>query len=248
MSARTVWITGASSGIGRALACELAARGNHVIASARRRDELDRLAAEQPGVVGWPLDITDHGAVVAAVTAIEAAHGPIDIAVLAAGTHAPVSARNFRAAELQQLCDLNLFGTANCLEALLGPMLARRRGKIAVLGSLAAYRGLPTAAYYAASKAALTAMVEALKFDCDRSGVALQLVQPGFVDTPLTRRNRFPMPFLLSAEEAARRLADGLDQPAFEIVFPRRFGWILKLLRLLPYRLYFPIVARTTRV
>jgi short-subunit dehydrogenase len=243
----TTWITGASYGIGRALALELVARGRPVVASARSADKLGDLAAEVgPLIAAQPLDVTDHAAVLAAVAAIEAAHGPIGTAVLNAGSHRPVHARDFKAAELRELMDLNVMGTAACLEALIPRMVARGRGRIAVVASVAGYRGLPTSAYYGATKAALINMTESLKFDLDKTGVRLQLVDPGFVKTPLTDKNDFPMPFLVSAETAARKIADGLERGRFEIAFPAAFVAIMKLLRILPYPLYFPIVARGT--
>lgn len=244
-----VWIVGASYGIGAALALRLARDGRRVIASARSTDKLALVAAQAEAgrVVPWPLDVTDRAAVRAAVPAIEAAHGPLAIAVLNAGTHQPVSAAEFTAEGLRRIVELNLFGVANALEAIMPAMISRGSGRIAVVASVAGYRGLPTAAYYGASKAAVINMVESLKFDLDRAGVTLQLVDPGFVETPLTAKNEFAMPFLISAEEAAERIARGLRGRSFEIAFPRRFVALMKLLRLLPYALYFPLVARGTR-
>lgn len=249
MPPERVWITGASTGIGAALARCLAGEGKDVVASARSVDRLIALAASDPGrrIVPWPLDVTEHGAVQTAVSRIEAEHGVIDIAVLNAGTHRPVAAAGFTAAGLRELAELNLFGVANCLEALIPRMTARRHGRIAIVASLAGYRGLPTSAYYGATKAALINLAESLKFDLDRAGVTIQLVEPGFVATPLTEKNDFPMPFLVSAETAAERIAAGLGRAGFEIAFPTPFVLALKLLRLLPYRLYFPLVARATR-
>jgi short-subunit dehydrogenase len=243
-----VWIAGASYGIGAALAERLAADGKRVAASARSQDKLDALAAGSGGrISAFPADVTEPAALARTVDAIEAAHGPIDIAVLNAGTHQPVDGRAFTAAGLRELCELNLFGVANCLEALIPRMVARRRGRIAVVASVAGYRGLPTSAYYGASKAALINLTESLKFDLDKAGVTLQLINPGFVRTPLTDRNEFQMPFLVEPEVAAARIARGLAGRGFEIAFPRPFVAILKLLRILPYTLYFPLVARGTR-
>jgi NAD(P)-dependent dehydrogenase (short-subunit alcohol dehydrogenase family) len=248
MPPERVWITGASTGIGEALARRMAEDGAEVVASARSVDRLDALAAASGGrIVAWPLDVTDHAAVQAGVARIEAERGPIDVAVLNAGTHRPVSAADFTAAGLQALLELNLMGTAACLEALMPRMIARGRGRIAVVASVAGYRGLPTSAYYGAGKAALINLAESLKFDLDRAGVTIQLVDPGFVRTPLTDRNEFPMPFLIGADVAADRIAAGLRSSRFEIAFPRVFVWLLKLLRLLPYGLYFPLVARNTQ-
>lgn len=248
MPVERVWITGASMGIGEALVRRLARPGTEVVASARSVERLAALARDGGGqIIPCPLDITDHAAVQAAVARIEAERGPIDVAVLNAGTHQPVTAAEFTAAGLRQLLEINLLGTAACLEALLPRMIARGRGRIAVVASVAGYRGLPISAYYGASKAALINLTESLKFDLDQAGVTIQLIDPGFVKTPLTDRNEFPMPFLISAEAAAERIARGLAGSGFEIAFPTRFVMLLKLLRLLPYRLYFPLVGRATR-
>lgn len=246
--AERVWIIGASYGIGRALALELAGRGDTVIASARSADKLVSLEEQGAGRIrAMPLDVTDHAAVQEAMAAIEAEHGGLDTAVLNAGTHRPTSARSFKASELRVLVELNLMGTANALEAVMPGMIRRRGGRIAIVASLVGYRGLPTAAYYGASKAALINMAESLRFDLEAAGVRLQLVNPGFVRTPLTDRNDFPMPFLISAEEAARHIARGLAGDRFEIPFPWQLVWMMKLARLLPYALYFPMVGRRTR-
>lgn len=246
MTARRVWITGASRGIGEALVRRLCADGHEVIGSARSRHRLEALAVAT-GMIPWQLDVTDHEAVGASVAGIEEEIGPIDLAVLNAGTHEPVHAEAFTARGLRELVELNLFGTARCLEALMPRMIGRKAGHIAVVGSLAGYRGLPTAAYYGAGKAAVINMTEALKFDLDRHGVRIQLIEPGFVRTPLTDRNEFPMPFRVEPEAAAAAIARGLERGAFEIAFPRAFTAIMKLMRILPYRLYFPLVARSTR-
>ena len=248
MQHQCVWITGASSGIGEALARRLARARCEVVASARSAEKLAALASDAGGsIVPWPLDITDHGAVQAVVARVEAERGPIDVAVLNAGTHRPVAAAEFTAAGLRTLVELNVMGMAACLEAVMPRMMARGRGRIAVMASVAGYRGLPTGAYYGASKAALINLTESLRFDLDRVGVTIQLIDPGFVRTPLTDRNDFPMPFLIDADLAADRIARGLRSSRFEIAFPRIFVALLKLLQVLPYRLYFPLVDRATR-
>jgi NAD(P)-dependent dehydrogenase (short-subunit alcohol dehydrogenase family) len=245
---RVVWITGASSGIGRALALRLARGGDRVAISARRADELHGVARGPAGAAlhPFPLDVTDLAAASGTVGAIEQRLGPIDVAVLAAGTHHPVAAEDFSAGDLARLQAVNLQGVANCLEPLIRRMSARRSGRIAIVSSLAGYRGLPSAAYYGASKAGLINLAEALKFDLDRAGVALQLINPGFVRTPLTDRNRFRMPFLIEPEDAAERIARGLGSQRFEIAFPRRLAVVLKLMRCLPYPLYFRLAAWRT--
>ncbi|MBN9497906.1 MAG: SDR family NAD(P)-dependent oxidoreductase [Alphaproteobacteria bacterium] len=242
MTQGPVWITGASSGIGRALALRLARDGRQVIASARSTDALANLARENGNIVAWPLDVTDAGACEKAVAEIEAAHGPLALAVLNAGTHKATPATDFSATDFRALVDINLMGTVNAL----APLLARRTKHIAVVASVAGYSGLPTAAGYGATKAALINMCEALKPECDALGIKLQLVDPGFVKTPLTDKNNFPMPFIMEVDNAVEALVRGLASDRFEIVFPRRFALILKFLRLLPYRLYFPLVRKAT--
>jgi NAD(P)-dependent dehydrogenase (short-subunit alcohol dehydrogenase family) len=241
------WVTGASSGIGAALAGRLARDGHKVAISARNADALAALAAGGSGALTpVPLDVVDPAACAAAVARIEAELGTIDLAVLNAGTHQPMSAEDFSAATLRRLVDINLFGVAHCLEPLLARMTRRRAGHIAIVASVAGYGGLPTAAAYGPTKAALINMAESLRLDCARLGIKLQLVDPGFVRTPLTDRNDFPMPFLMPVDEAVEALVAGLAGDRFEIVFPRRFALLLKLLNMLPYGAYFALVRRMT--
>jgi short-subunit dehydrogenase len=243
-----VWITGASSGLGHALARRMAAEGWRVAASARSRDALSDLAAGDRDLKGEihavPLDVTDPAAVAAAVESIDQELGPIGQAVLNAGSHRPVRAAKLEAAVFRDLAELNLMGTVNCLEALLPGMIARRGGRIAVVASLAGYRGLPTSAAYGMTKAGLINMAEALKPELDGYGIHMQLVNPGFVRTPLTDRNAFPMPFLMEVEDAAEAFYRGLRSDRFEIVFPKRFGVLMKILRVLPAPLAFAVTRR----
>lgn len=242
------WITGASSGLGRALAQRMAAEGWQVAASARRADALDTLAEEAAGLPGvihtYPLDVTDRAAVATTIETIQRELGPIDQAVLNAGSHRPVRADGLSADDFRELVELNLMGTVHCLEALLPEMIARRGGRIAVVASMAGYRGLPTSAAYGMTKAGLVNMAEALKPELDRHGVRLQLVNPGFVRTPLTDKNRFPMPFLMEPEAAVEAFYRGLASDRFEIVFPRRFAMLMKTLRCLPAPLAFAVTRR----
>lgn len=241
------WVTGASSGIGRALALRLVREGWRVAASARNAAALAELAAEAgERLLPAPVDVSDRAQVQELVSRIEVIHGPIDLAVLNAGTHLPTPIESFSAEDVGRLVAVNLMGVVHGLEALLARMTARGQGHIAVVSSVAGYRGLPTAAGYGATKAALINLCESLRFDCQRLGIKLQLVSPGFVETPLTDRNPFPMPFLMPVDRAVDRLVRGLAGNGFEITFPRRFTFLLKLLRCLPYRLYFPLVQRAT--
>lgn len=228
----------------------LASRGDCVAVSARGEAGLQSLAEEAKGVAGsihpYPLDITQSKSCAETVGQIVSDFGEIALAVLNAGTHHPVEADAFAASDFTKLININLLGTGNCLEPLLKRMIPNQRGHIAIVASVAGYRGLPTSAYYGASKAAQINLAEALKLELDRHGIKLQLVNPGFVKTPLTDKNDFPMPFLMDVDVAAERMARGFEGSAFEITFPRRFAYLLKLLRMLPYRLYFPIIARMT--
>jgi NAD(P)-dependent dehydrogenase (short-subunit alcohol dehydrogenase family) len=246
-----VWLTGASAGIGRALALRLARDGWRVAASARRGDALDSLRQEARGLPGeiraFPVDVTDRRAVAACVAAIEREFGRIDLALLNAGTHEPMPADKFSAAIVQRLLDINVMGVANGLEAVLPLLIARGAGRVAIVASLAGYGGLPSAAAYGASKAALINMAESLRPELLERGVVLQVINPGFVKTPLTDKNDFDMPFLISAEDAAEAILRGLKSDRFEIAFPGAFVRLMKLLRLLPYGLYFRLTRRLVR-
>lgn len=246
--AERVWIIGASYGIGAALAERLAAGGKEVWASARSADKLEALAAKSNGRIhALPLDVTDQPSITAARDRIEAAGGPPDTVVLNAGTHQPVAAKDFASADLRKVLELNVMGVANGIETVLPGMLERNRGRLAIVASVAGYAGLPTSAYYGCSKAGLINMVESLAFDLRQTGVKLQLINPGFVKTPLTDKNDFDMPFIVPVEEAAKAIAKGLESDKFEIAFPTPFVLILKALRMLPYWVYFPLVGRRTR-
>ena len=244
------WITGASSGIGRGVALRMAQDGWTVVASARRADLLDTLAEEAqalPGrIVPAPCDITDLEAVKAVVETARAEHGPIALAMLNAGTFKPESAKELDSGVFADVMDLNVNGTVRCLEAVLPGMIDRKCGQIAIVSSVAGYRGLPSSLSYGASKAALINLCEALRFDLRRLGITVQLVNPGFVRTPLTDKNKFPMPFLVELDRAADKIVRGFARGAFEIAFPLPLVLILKTMRLLPYWAYFPLIGRRT--
>jgi NAD(P)-dependent dehydrogenase (short-subunit alcohol dehydrogenase family) len=238
---KIAWVTGASTGIGRDIARQLAAAGVTVAASARSAEKLQGLG---PGIRAYPLDVTDAHAVAQTALAIERELGAIDLAVLAAGTYAPLAVEDFDLANFTSANATNYLGVVHGLAALLPPMLARRRGHVAWIASVAGYRGLPKAAAYGPTKAALINLAESLKPELDRKGIAVSVINPGFVETPLTAQNDFPMPFLMKSEEAAARSIAGLAARRFEIAFPRRFAAILKFAKLLPYGLYFAAVRR----
>lgn len=245
---RLVWIVGASSGIGRALALRLARAGDRVVVSARRAEPLAELEAACPGrIVALPLDATDHAATIAAAGRIEAEIGAIDVLVYSAGLWHPMGLDTLDRERFEASFRVNMFAALSATMATVAPMRARGRGRIALISSVAAWRGLPGAAAYGASKAALTCFAEALRPECEAAGIVLQVVAPGFVDTPMTRVNRFPMPHIVDADEAAARLAEGLEDDRFEIHFPKALSRRLKLLRCLPYSLFFRIARRLIR-
>ena len=243
-----IWITGASMGIGKALALELANQGHTVIASARSRDKLSALVEESrplPGAIhAYPLDVTCQQSVNDVVTAIQNDFSTIDQAVLNAGTFLPMPGSRFSADVIKQQFDLNVFGVSYCLEALIPVMKQQKRGLLAINASLAGYRGLPKSAAYGATKAALINMAECLKLDLDPYGLDVKVINPGFVKTPLTDKNDFTMPFLMESEQAARIISNGLVSRKFEIRFPTVFAGTMGFLRRLPYRCYFALVKR----
>lgn len=247
---QVVWITGASKGIGRALALEFAHQGYIVAASARNEEELQNLCRETESLMGkclaFPLDVTDQQACKSVFNRITLTMGPVGQVVLNAGTHIPTPAHSFKSQDIKKLLDLNVLGVSYCLEEVLPYMLDLQQGQIAVVASVAGYRGLPDAAGYGASKAALINLCEALKLDLVGSGIKIQVINPGFVKTPLTDKNAFPMPFLISAEAAAKHIVKGMTKDKFEIRFPRLFTSLLGLLRILPYSWYFPLVGKGT--
>jgi len=237
---RTAWITGASTGIGRALAVALAERGVEVAASARSADKLAELAQAHPGISPFPLDVLDAAAMAGVVRSISSRLGPIDLAVLNAGTWEPMSSRNFSAAKAARSMAVNYQGIANGVEALLPAMLERGAGHIALMASVAGYRGLsPLTAAYAPAKAAVINLAECLRNDLRAQGVTVSVINPGYVATPMTSTNKFPMPYLISAEDAARRIVRGLGKRKFEIAFPWQLVAMMKLGRLLPASAFF---------
>lgn len=247
-----VWITGGGSGIGRATALRLAAEGSDVIVSGRRLEALISVQDEAQQrrldgrILPKVLDVTDAAAFSRTLDEIESEWKLPDLVILNAGDHQPMALDELSTDTCRRLMEINYFAVMAGLEALLPRMRRRGWGQIACTASLASYRGLPTAAAYGGSKAALVNACEALQVELQGSGVRLQVINPGFVKTPLTDRNAFEMPQLISPEEAADALVKGLHSRRFEIRFPRGFAWTLALLRHLPYGLYFRWVKRGT--
>ncbi|NBQ86819.1 MAG: SDR family NAD(P)-dependent oxidoreductase [Betaproteobacteria bacterium] len=242
---KAAWIVGASTGIGRATAALLHARGAQVFVSARNVDSLNQFVADHPGAVALPLDATDAPAVREAAQRI-AQTAPLDAAVYCAGHYKPMRATALDLGQMLQHEQVNYVGALYMLDAVLPGMLARGSGHVSLVSSVAGYRGLPQSLAYGPTKAALISLAETLYVDLRDEGIAVSLISPGFVETPLTAQNEFHMPALITAEQAAQEIVAGWAHGDFEIHFPRRFTRWMKLLRLLPYRLYFPLVRRFT--
>lgn len=245
-----VWLVGASTGIGRALALRLAAAGWCVAVTSRSRDKLEVLAAESSGpgrIQVFPGDVTDDAGLKVLVEDIEAQLGAVDMAILNQGDYEPMGLEAFDPALFRRIVEINYLGVVNGLAAIMPPMIQRGRGRILVTASLAGYRGLPRAAPYSASKAAVINLAESLQPELAQKGVSLRLINPGFVKTPMTDKNQFKMPFLIETDAAVDAIMKGLDRKGFEISFPRPFAIIMKTLRLLPYGLFLWFTRRMVK-
>ncbi|WP_344763672.1 SDR family NAD(P)-dependent oxidoreductase [Actimicrobium antarcticum] len=241
-----VWVIGASTGIGAETARQLLAKGARVALSARRAEPLQEIADGKPTALVATLDITDHATVLAARDQILQAWQGIDLVLVIAGGYNEMRADTFDLAKVNQLIDLNLRGVFNCLDAVLPGLLAQGSGGIGIVASVAGFSGLPKALIYGPTKAALINLSESLYLDVHPRGLAVYLINPGFVETPMTAVNDFKMPALISAGTAAGSLIEGLEAGDFHIHFPKRFTNWVRLARLLPYRWYFPLVRKVT--
>ena len=229
-------ITGASSGIGAALAHELARRGWTLGLLARRADLLDALVRELAAMaVALPCDVTDAAAVREAVRhGEEVLGGPFDLAVANAGIGIPSHAAKFNLADAELMTRVNIIGMFHLFDAVIPSMIARRSGRFAGVASIAGLRGLPASSVYSATKAAMQAFLESSRVDLIPYGVGVTIVNPGFVNTSMTDKNRYKMPFLMTAEEAARIVADGLERGARVVEFPRPMSLLMRMARLIP--------------
>jgi short-subunit dehydrogenase len=235
----SVWVTGASSGIGAALVHELAGRGCRVAASARRAEKLEELASLAPGeVLPVPADVTDRDAMLAAAETVRERFGAIDLAILNAAYWGQFQVETWDTEVIRRHFDTNVLGMVHGVEAVLPDMRRRRSGAIAGMASLAGYRGLPRSEAYGATKAAEINMLESLRIDLRPLGISVHTVCPGFVRTDLTAKNAFPMPFMLEPDEAARRIVSGLEKGKAEIAFPLPMLAMMKLARVVPVRLW----------
>ena len=242
---KTVWLVGASTGIGEATAAALHALGAKVIVSARKAQALNTFVQEHPGARALALDVTDGAAVHRVATEVLAL-GPLDCMVYCAGHYNAMRAFAMDVADMQRHMDVNYGGALRLLDAVLPSMLARGAGHISLVGSVAGYRGLPNSLAYGPTKAALINLAETLRLDLHDKGIGVSIVNPGFVQTPLTANNDFAMPALLTPAQAAQAIVKGWAQGRFEIHFPKRFTLWMKALRVLPNRLYFALVSSAT--
>jgi NAD(P)-dependent dehydrogenase (short-subunit alcohol dehydrogenase family) len=249
---KRVWLLGASSGIGAALARALLSEGARVAVSARSAAKLEALVRDRPAGLVLPCDVADPGSIAAAWQSLLHHWQGVDLAIYIAGDYVPMRAWALDMTAAQRMIDVNLVGAVKFAACVVPQLLAQDnapvKGEIAFVASVAGYRGLPKSLIYGPTKAALINFAEALAIDLQPRGVGVRLINPGFVATPLTAGNDFAMPALQSSEEAAASIIAGYRSSAFEIHFPKRFTYVMKLLALLPARLYFPLVRRLTGV
>ena len=242
---KKIWITGASSGIGRALAIKFAKEGWQVAASARRENLLNDLNKNDSNIYSFPLDVKDEKSVKNVFQNIIDKFETLDICVFATGIHDPESEKKLSSEKIREIMETNFFGTLNCIMAVNSYFINKKSGHISIVSSVAGYRGLPAASGYCASKSALTSLAESLYFDFKRHNVRVSLVSPGFIKTPMTDKNKFPMPMIKSPEFAAEKMFIGLTKKnSFEIHFPIAFTMIMKLLKIMPNWLYFLLIKK----
>lgn len=242
---RSVWLIGASSGIGLATAQALHSAGARVVVSARKAELLQAFVDTHPGAQAVVLDVSDPAAMRQAAQHIQAEQG-LDVVIYCAGYYKPVRATDYNLDEMLRHQTVNYLGALYMLDAVLPALLAQGFGHLSLVASVAGYRGLPQSLAYGPTKAALIHLAEALYLDLSTQGLGVSVVNPGFVETPLTAQNTFHMPALIGPEEAAREMLCGWAKGAFEIHYPKRFTRWLKFMRLLPYRWYFALVRRAT--
>ena len=240
-----VWITGASSGIGKALAIKFANKGWQVAASARRENLLQDLNKTNSNIHSFPVDVKDEAKTKKVFESIIEKFQTVDICVFCTGIHDPESEKKLSGEKIREIMETNFFGTVNCIMAVNAYFREKKNGHISIVSSVAGYRGFPAASGYCASKAALTSLAESLFFDFKRYNVRISLVSPGFIKTPLTDKNKFPMPMIKSPEYAAEKMFIGLTKKnTFEIHFPKTFTIIVKLLKIMPNWLFFFLVGK----
>jgi len=241
---KKIWITGASSGIGKALAQKFAAEGWKVAVSARRKEILNEMANDE-NITSYPLDVTDQNQINDVFSKIINEFGSLDLCVFSSGTYDPKLEQEINIKQNKFVMETNFFGVLYCIKSVEKYFKDKQDGHISIVSSVAAYRGLPNSSGYGPSKAALTNLTESLYFDFKKHNVRISLVSPGFIKTPLTDKNEFPMPFIKSPEFAAEKMFNGLTKSkTFEIHFPKALTLLLKFLRILPYRVYLFLIDK----
>ena len=242
---KKIWITGASSGIGKALAIKFANEGWKVAASARRENLLKELSDQYPNIQSFPLDVTNSDECKSVFKNILEKFENIEICVFGTGIHDPKSEKKFNLEKIKKIMEVNFFGTMNTINSIYDYYKEKKSGQISIISSVAGYRGLPAGGAYCASKSALTTFSESLYFDMKRSNVRVSVVSPGFIKTPMTDQNDFPMPMIKSPEFAADKIFKGLTQSnTFEIHFPKQFTSIMKILKIMPNWLYLKLIKK----
>lgn len=241
-----VWLIGASTGIGEATARALHALGAQVVVSARSSEALQRFTQAHPGSIAMPLDVTDRANVAQATQHILKQTGRIDLVMYCAGHYRAMRATDFNLDEALKHQQVNVVGTLHVLDALLPILIKQGHGHLSLVASVAGYRGLPNSLAYGPTKASMQHLADTLYLDLHDLGIGVSVINPGFVATPMTSQNQFDMPALLSPDQAAQAIVQGWARGRFEIHFPRRFTWWLKLMRHLPHTLYFSLVRRAT--
>ena len=241
---KKIWITGASSGIGKALAEKFASEGWRVAVSARRKEILEEMANNE-NISSYPLDVTNQNQINEISSRIIKDFGDLDLCVFSSGTYDPKLQKEINIKQNKFVMETNFFGVLYCIKSVEKYFKDKNDGHISIVSSVAAYRGLPNSSGYGPSKAALTNLAESLYFDFKKYNVRISLVSPGFIKTPLTDKNEFPMPFIKSPEFAAEKMFNGLTKSkTFEIHFPKALTLLLKFLRILPYRIYLLLIDR----
>ena len=245
MNNKVIWITGASSGIGKSLAIKFANEDWQVAVSARRESLLKELSDTNSNIHSFPLDVTDSEKCKDVSTEIINKLENIEICIFCAGIHDPKSEKSLDLEKVRKIMEVNFFGTVNSINSVYDYFKKKRSGHISMVSSVAGYRGLPAGGAYCASKSALTTFAESLYFDLKRFNVRVSVVHPGFIKTPMTDQNDFPMPMIKSPEFAADEMFKGLTQSnAFEIHFPKQFTFIMKILKIMPNWLYLKLIKK----
>ncbi len=248
MNKKTIWITGGSTGIGKALAIKFSNKGWNVAVSARRVELLNELCEQYENITAFPLDVTQKDNCFEVFNKIKNKFSDIDICFFSTGTWNPKKEKNIDVEQMEEVFKVNFFGTVNTIKAVEQHFKDRKNGIITIVSSIAGYRGLPNSTGYGPSKSALNNLAESLYFDFKRSNVRVCLVSPGFIKTPMTDKNDFKMPFLKTTEYAADKIYDGLvNKKSFEIHFPKTLTITLKVLSFLPSSLYFNLVGQLTK-